>query len=315
VAQTETPGHIVEWTGVAMIGRITIKRALKRTAGWAAVLAAPFAGPPARSRACIFVYHRVAAVGFVDGRVDDWNVPPALFERQIASLARFAEFVALSDLPHKLKGYPPHPKPLVCLTFDDGYANFHSRVLPILKRYQAPASVFVVTDLIGQQDPIPFDSWSRRHRNRVGPEAWRSMDWPELEACVGSGLVTVGAHSHRHLKGGECTQAQLAEEVGASREILARRLGEAQSRAYAYPYGSTRLGYVPPGYVHAVRAAGYQLAVTTDLGLADGDGDPYLLPRVEAHAVDGPCVLAAKARGVLGPFYVTDRLRTAKRAV
>jgi peptidoglycan/xylan/chitin deacetylase (PgdA/CDA1 family) len=245
--------------------------------------------------------------------VDDWNVPPVLFERQIAALARFAEIVALPDLPRMLKMSPPLPKPVVCLTFDDGYANFHSRVLPILRRHHAPATAFVVTGLIGRQEPLPFDSWSQRHRNRVGPEAWRSMDWEELEACVESGLVTVGAHSHSHLLGRDCTPAQLVEEAEESRAVLARRLGEAQMPMYAYPYGSTRLGYVPPDYVRAVRAAGFLLAVTTDLGLADGDCDPYLMPRVEAHAVDGPGGLAAKARGVLGPYYFTDRLRKAKR--
>jgi peptidoglycan/xylan/chitin deacetylase (PgdA/CDA1 family) len=296
-----------------MIGRITVKRVLKRTAGWAAVLAQPLAGRCPRRAACIFCYHRVAEIGFVDPHVDDWNVHPARFEQHIAALATFAEFVPLLDLPTRLATAAACEKPLVCLTFDDGYASVCSRALPILERYQAPATVFVVTSVVGQWEPMPFDRWSQRHRDKAPPEAWRAMGWGELERCVASGLVTLGAHSHHHLQGQNCTPEQLAEEAARSRAVLIQRFGETQARAYAYPYGCTRLGQVKPDYVRAVQSAGYRLAVTTDLGLASPASDPYLLPRVEAHAVDGPWVLRAKAGGTLAPYQLTERFRKAKR--
>jgi hypothetical protein len=167
--------------------------------------------------------------------------------------------------------------------------------------------------MIGRQEPMPFDRWSLSHRDKVPSEAWRAMDWSDLETCIASGVITLGAHSHEHLQGQNCALAQLAEEAGQSRAVLLERFGEAQACAYAYPYGSTRLGHVKPEYVRAVRSAGYQLAVTTDLGLASLATDPYLLPRVEAHPVDGPSVLRAKAAGALAPYQLTDRFRKAKR--
>lgn len=298
-----------------MIGRITIKRAMKRTVGCAAVLTAPFTGLSVGPKACIFYYHRIADIAHVDPNVDDWNVPPSLFERQIAMLASFGEFVPLLDLPRRLALASTPTKPLVCLTFDDGYANFCTQALPILKRYNAPATIFVITSLIEHKEPPPFDSWSQRNRHRVPAEAWRHLNWSELEACLSSGLVTLGAHSHEHLKGRECTQEQLNEEAGQSRAILQSRFGENHALVYAYPYGNTRLGEVSAGYVRAVRAAGYQLAVTTDLGLACANSDPYLMPRVEAHAVDASSTLRAKALGVLAPFHLAHSLRIAKHFV
>jgi peptidoglycan/xylan/chitin deacetylase (PgdA/CDA1 family) len=298
-----------------MIGRVTVKRVVKRAAGWAAALARPLARRLAGPRACIFWYHRIADLGFVDPHLDDWNVPPRVFERQVAALADFAEIVPLPELPRRLAAPAPPARPLVCLTFDDGYANFSTEALPILRRYQAPATVFVVTSLIGQPRPLPFDRWSRAMRDRVPPEAWRSMDWGELEGCLDSGLVTLGAHSHQHRRGWECTPAELAEEAEQSRAILSARLGEAQARMYAYPYGSAGLRELPPEYVRAVRAAGYRLAVTTDFALASPGSDPHRLPRVEAHAVDVPAVLRAKALGSLGPYHLITRLHRAMRGV
>lgn len=298
-----------------MIGRNNFKRAIKRTAGWAALLTKMFVEPSAHPGACIFYYHRVADISFVDPQVDDWNVSPRLFERQIAALSEYAEIIPLSELPRRLKHKREQAKPLVCLTFDDGYASFYTEVLPVLKRYHAPATAFVVTGMVGDTEPMPFDEWSRKNRTRLRADVWRAMDWNELETCLASGLVAIGAHSHTHPRGSRCTQAQMIEEASHSREVLRKYLGESQGKAYAYPYGSTRLKDVSPVYLDAVRAAGFDLAVTTDLGLANVDSDPYLLPRIEAHALDLPGVLRAKAMGALLPYRLTDHLRVVNRAL
>lgn len=296
-----------------MIGPITLKRTVKQTAGWAAVLSRLFTEPSSR-RACIFYYHRIADLSFTDSRIDDWNVTPPQFERQITALMNFAEIVPLIDLPQRLQTSVSNAKPLVCLTFDDGYANFHSQVLPVLKRYKAPATAFVVTGSVGSPQPMPFDRWAHKNYDRVQADSWRSLTWPQLEDCVASGLVTVGAHSHRHLRGSQCTSDQITEEAERSREILRMRLGKAHSVLYAYPYGNSKLGDVSAEYKSAVKAAGYELAVTTDLGLAHAHQDPYSLPRLEAHMLDSPGVLKAKATGALAPYRLTDHLRAAYRA-
>jgi peptidoglycan/xylan/chitin deacetylase (PgdA/CDA1 family) len=278
------------------------------------MLTQPFNGAAAMRRACIFYYHRIANLGFVDSQIDDWNVAPEVFERQIATLAEFAEFVPLLELPHRLRLAEETSRPLVCLTFDDGYASFYTHALPVLKRYQAPATAFVVTSLIGRCEPMPFDKWSQKNRGRAKEDAWRAMNWEELEECMASGLVHIGAHAHEHLRGSLCTREQLKIEAEESRALLQSRLGNAQARAYAYPYGSTRLRDVSPDYVEVVRAAGYEMAVTTDLGLAHAGNDLFSLPRIEAHALDMPGVIKAKAVGSLAPYHLTDHLRLVNRA-
>jgi peptidoglycan/xylan/chitin deacetylase (PgdA/CDA1 family) len=295
-----------------MIGQNTVKRFFKGAAGRTAVLMEPLTYHPACPRACIFFYHRVVDIGFIDPHLDDWNVPPSTFERQIAALAEFAELVPLLDLPARLSSTSPINKPLVALTFDDGYANFYTQVLPIIKRYRVPATLFVITSVIGSREVMPFDRWSQKNGNRVSEEAWRPVSWPELEACISSGLVTIGAHSHNHLKASNCTPARLVEETEHSNEVLRAHLGES-ALAYAYPYGNTNLGHVPPDYVRAVRAAGYTLAVTTDLELASRNSDPHLLPRVEGHALDTSATLRAKALGILAPYRLAYGLRVANK--
>lgn len=297
-----------------MIGSATLKRTFKQTTGWATLLSQPFSGNLTDRQACIFYYHRVADVGFHDSQLDDWNVTPAHFEKQIAALSEFAEIVPLSEVQARLDCRRPNSKPLVALTFDDGYANFHSFVLPILRRYQAPATAFVVTGSIGSLQPMPFDHWATRNFRRVPAETWRPLSWEELEDCAASDLVTIGAHSHRHLRGSQCNIQQIADEAGESRRLLLNRFGEVHSSQYAYPYGNTKLGDVSTAYIDAVKTAGFKLAVTTNLGFAEADGDPFSLPRLEAHITDSPAVIKAKAMGSIVPLRLTDHLRAVYRA-
>jgi peptidoglycan/xylan/chitin deacetylase (PgdA/CDA1 family) len=292
-----------------MIGRITIKREIKRAAGLAAVAFQPFTSP-SRNVACVLMYHRTACIDFIDERTDDWNVTPDVFERQMRCLAETAEPVRLIDLPARLGQPRASGRPLVSVTFDDGYASVCEKALPILARYGLPATFFVTTSCVGLEEPLPFDRWGRLNHSRVAPGTWRAAGWRQLESAVATGLVHVGSHSHRHLEGRACTQAELLEEASRSREQIRERLGREHARAYSYPYGSSRLGDVPLFYEAAVRDAGYELALTTDLGLVSRDTNALRLPRIEAHQLDSPRVIHAKLLGSLAPYWLTDRLRS-----
>jgi peptidoglycan/xylan/chitin deacetylase (PgdA/CDA1 family) len=296
-----------------MFGRIHIKRGVKRTAGWLAVANALVSSRSSAIHGCVLVYHRVADVGFIDPRVDDWNVPPRRFERQIAALCDMGQIVPLPDLPKMIKSGNSSDRPFICLTFDDGFANFHRNVLPVLVRYSVPATLFVPTVTIGGTEPMPFDRWGIKNRHRVTEDAWRPLRWNELQECFDSGLVTIGSHSHLHRNARDWEPSDLKEEADRSRDILAGRFGADRIQCYAYPYGSSRLGQVTDAYIEAVRSAGYQLAVSTNLGLATPDSDPFLLPRIEAHPLDTTAVLRAKTRGYLLPYFVTGWMRRASR--
>ena len=296
-------------------GRVTIKRVIKRTAGVASTWLRPFVSHPDDPRVCILVYHRVAPLRFVDPDFDSWNVSPDMIERQIAFLAETTEIVALDDIPARTSRPVTRAssKPLVCLTFDDGFGNFHHEVLPVLRKYGVQATLFVVTKFVGSPEPMPFDRWARRHCADVSPSCWRPITWRELDDCVESGLVTIGSHSHEHRIGSTCSLDELRREAEQSRAVLLGRLGPRHAACYAYPYGSSRPALVPAGYVQAVKAAGYQLAVSTDLGLAKGTSDRFFLPRIEAFALDSPAVLRAKVDGALTPYIIPQWLRTARR--
>lgn len=291
--------------------RTHLKHVLKHGVGLCAAACSRFAKRSAQPEICILTYHRVARITGVDPGLDNWNVSPERFRRQVEYLSKEAEIVSLAEWP-KLWNEGKGTKPRVILSFDDGYQNFHDEVLPVLQEFQVPACLFVVTRYIGSEKPFPFDRWGRKYCHSTSPDTWQPINWEALQACHESGLVLLGSHSHQHFNGLQCPERQLEAEADKSKHALAERLG-INEFYYAYPYGSTRLGQVSPSYVSAVKQAGYKLALTSDLGMASAESDPHLLPRVEAHGLDSSIILKAKITGHLKPYRLTDRLRLARR--
>lgn len=97
-----------------------------------------------RAGALIFFGHRVA------DDFDDWlgGVPPHLFERQIAWLARHFRFLSMDELVDHQRDGKPVPPNTVVLTFDDGYVDNFAHALPVLERHHVPATIYLVTDSI-----------------------------------------------------------------------------------------------------------------------------------------------------------------------
>lgn len=97
------------------------------------------------------MYHRIA-----DTEIDPWDlcVSPARFSQQL-------EFLASQAVPTSLADVHFNPssgrKPMVALTFDDGYADNLLNALPLLSQYGIPATIFVISDAIGREEEFWWD--------------------------------------------------------------------------------------------------------------------------------------------------------------
>lgn len=98
--------------------------------------------PPAR--AVILLYHRIAPVD-----VDPWGlaVTPEHFTEHLEVLKHVATPVALDQIGLAV---PPARGPglTVAVTFDDGYADNLHAALPLLERFDVPATFFVSAGLV-----------------------------------------------------------------------------------------------------------------------------------------------------------------------
>ncbi|MFB7471450.1 polysaccharide deacetylase family protein [Kitasatospora sp. NPDC056184] len=214
----------------------------------------------ARRRLAVLAYHGV----------DD----PRVFALQMERLVRHARPVSPADVEQAVHDGRPLPPRSVLVTFDDGDRTVLTEGLPVLTRLGIPAAAFVVTDLIGGDQPFwwseaaflaahggtaraladcPPGGVVRRMktladrdrrtalaelRESAGIRAPRQeqLTPDDLRALVRGG-VAVGNHTAGHPCLDRCEDDTVRSEVAGAHEALTGWLGQAPT-AFAYPNGN-----------------------------------------------------------------------------
>ncbi len=105
----------------------------------------------------ILLYHRVAEIGS-----DPWSlcVSPSHFAEHLEVLQKLGYTVKLQQLNQTLQN-GKRPKRQVAITFDDGYADNLHNAKPLLERYKIPATIFLATGYMVQQEELWWDELDR----------------------------------------------------------------------------------------------------------------------------------------------------------
>ena len=143
--------------------------------------------------------------------IDGLFVSPANMEQQLQYLADNGYtpiwFEDLAEVEYI-------EKPVI-LTFDDGYDDNYTQLLPLLKKYNMKATVFMITGSIGAEHYLT--------------EA-------QIKEMNESGLVSFQSHSVSHPDLGKCTAEELDKEMQDSKDTIARLTGK-EPFVLCYPMG------------------------------------------------------------------------------
>lgn len=139
-----------------MRARAAIRDLARAGFHWARLLGVPGLSGGARRMAVIVRYHSVSDPRegsdlYLEPSI---AVPPRIFERQIAFLARRYACVTMDDLAEALAGGRPLPREAAVVTFDDGYRDNYEHAYPILQRYGVPAMFYVATGCLDGGRPL-----------------------------------------------------------------------------------------------------------------------------------------------------------------
>lgn len=182
------------------------------------------------------------------------TVPLAIFREQLGWLARRGyRSLTLDEAAAALQGESEGAAARgrsVVITFDDGYRCVVEHAVPVLAELGMTATLFVVTNAVDTTT-----DWYVQG----GGRSFEHASWPELEQAAARGF-TIGSHTANHRSLVDASDTVVADELGASKETIEKRLGSC--RHFAYPFGAHR-----DATVEAVRRAGYTTACSTESGL------------------------------------------------
>ena len=227
----------------------------------------------------ILMYHSVGEAGLKKNTI--LNISIETFERQMEFLYRHHyRVVSLLDLAESLEKNKKMPSKTVVLTFDDGYENNYTHVLPILKKYHFSATVFVIVNYLGKEKVL-CDHF------------FKFMTLAMLQEMSNSGLVTIGSHTKNHFYLPKIKDDQfLWEEIRGSKEVLEKILHK-PVEAFCYPIGGST-----PRTEDVVRKAGYRVAVAISSSKGKGANNIYALSRIKmTKETANPIVLFLKLSG------------------
>ncbi|HBE69511.1 MAG TPA: xylanase [Planctomycetaceae bacterium] len=170
----------------------------------------------------ILFYHRVS-----DVHPNEWTISTADFARHLDWLQENFEIVSLSRAQEMIRA-PKNEKPVVAITFDDGYSDNSTFAIPELARRGIPATYFVTTDFVRTGRPFPHDL---RADVPLQPNTF-----DELRQYLEMG-IEIGAHTRNHADIGQCVnETELRDEILGSIHDLQTWLHKPIDY-FAFPFG------------------------------------------------------------------------------
>ncbi len=215
-----------------------------------------------------------------------YEVPVLLYHRIITDASqagRHGTYITLNQLEShfeylKKNGYTPitfkqlslinrfNPaKKYVILTFDDGYRDNYTLLMPLLEKYQFRAVIYLVT---GRAE----NSWDLKDEGRTFPLLTR-----EQIIEMSRNGIEFGAHTVTHADLTKVGIEEAWKEITDSRNQIQALLGK-KVISFAYPYGK-----VNDAIKELVKKAGFKYGIGTVNGPLAMQEDVYNIRRIVIH--------------------------------
>jgi len=233
--------------------------------------------------------------------IDDSGSPISISEHTFRSHLRFLASGTVSVVPLARLADTPPDRDAVALTFDDGFANFSSAALPLLREHRFDATVFVVSDRAGERN-----DWGGRAA--PGIPTLGLMTWSEIAGALEAG-VEIGAHTRNHPDLTTLSAAAMEDEIGGSVRRIEAELGR-RPGSFAYPYGAVNAAAA------SLAGGAFERCCTTELRPLSSGDDRCRLPRLDAWYFRVPGQLESwGAPGFRRRLWVRRQARRVRRLI
>jgi peptidoglycan/xylan/chitin deacetylase (PgdA/CDA1 family) len=217
--------------------------------------------------AVILTYHRVATVTHDPHLL---CVTPSCFASHLQFLKENYQVVSLPELLLRLQNKNLSGKEAV-ITLDDGYQDNLSEALPLLEKYQLPATIFITTGFLGEVASLPWD------REYSPTERAKFLSSEEISHLANNPLITIGAHTKTHPRLAKIAYQEQLAELTVSKATLQQITGRSID-LLAYPFGD--VFDFTEETKQAASVAGFTAACTTIESLVTNRANLYHLPRI-----------------------------------
>ena len=212
------------------------------------------------------------------------RVTPERFNAQLQYLRDDGwHFASMSELA----GSEPMPAKSVILTFDDGYADNLLNADPIMARYGARGTLYLVEDRFDRD----WSTSKKAHHDSGELMRESKLSDQQVTQMLASGRWELGGHTRTHANLARADAETRTAEIAGARSTLAATFG-VPVESFAYPFG-----IYGPADVEAARRAGFSTAVTTEEGIStDPMAEALELKRIKVSGRDSLAAFRLRLR-------------------
>jgi peptidoglycan/xylan/chitin deacetylase (PgdA/CDA1 family) len=197
-------------------------------------------------------------------------VPIKIFRQQMDYLKNYCDVIKVKDMCEYYSNGRPLPmgrRPQVVITLDDECKDNYLNAFPILKEFNLPAAIFLISDFIG----------TNKTMNRHSQFGRASMlSWEDVQTMQKSGLMTFLAHTQTHPNLTQISYADQKAEIANSIKTVSERLSqEAAKSIFCYTYGKYN-----HDTLRILKELGIKIAFTVEHGINTGEENPLELKRI-----------------------------------
>ena len=215
------------------------------------------------------------------------------------------EIIDISELRNHLFNYKKLPIKSVLITFDDGDVSVLDSGLPILKKYDLPSVMFVITGLIDSMNTF-WCRWVEKALQNQGksyaesrlvvnslkkkPNSERVDYLKQLDSIDSRQLTSddilkmqaakmfIGNHTHTHPMVDKCSIEELNNELNLS-HICFNKWGLPGAEVFAYPNGNW-----DKNSEEILKSKGVKMAFLFDHKLNNKDLNPMRISRIRVNS-------------------------------
>ncbi len=139
----------------------------------------------------------------------------------------------------------------VSITFDDGWKNNYTNAFSVIKKYNIPVYIFLVSDFINSK---------------------YFLSWDQIFEMKKSGLIFFGNHTKNHLSLTTLGDDEIKSQILDANKEFETKLGNVEY--FSYPNG-----HFDNRVVKIIKDAGFKYGFTIIEGINDRDSNPFLLKK------------------------------------
>ncbi len=192
----------------------------------------------------------------------------ARFEDNVKTLLEDGyTFITLEDLYKYKNGSIGLPEKNIAITMDDGWLGCYTEAFNVLKKYNVPATIFIVEDLVGTDN---------------------YFSWEQAKEMYDTGLVKIHIHGRKHIDYSKVKRETLVSDYNHTQKKIEEVLGNKVQKIMAYPAGSSSTNSIK-----WLKEAGFEIQVQTKYGTINKSStlDLTNLGRIRAEQVSGNKIL------------------------